>query len=203
MVCEPLIAKGLFGTLRAMHTAHSNPELFRTEVWSPPKGAKAASWTAIMAGAALGPLISGLLGLSMARELPFSTLLLAGLIGALLLQILVLRRGGATTKLRWSNSNVMRIFGPIEIHGTIERAHFVVAAVLPTALLLLLLAGYLAVASQNAVGIAATVLIGAGLGVVLKQLLYAALALKRPRGTLIEELDEGAVRFHEPTSARL
>lgn len=187
-----------------MRTVESHPELFRTEEWSPPKGTKTASWIAVMAGAFFGPFVSDLSGFSFAEEMPFLVLLVACTFAALALQVLVLRSGGVQTRLRWSDSNVMRVFGPIEIEGSkVERVHFAAAAVLPTALLLMLLAGYLVVVPEDAVGIAAAALLGAGFGMSLKQLVYAARALRRPQGTIIEELEGGAVRFHEPTFTRM
>lgn len=90
----------------------------------------------------------------------------------------------------------------IETQGSrVERAHFA-AGLAPTALLLLV-AGYLAVVPQGAAGVVVMGLLGTVLGGSLKQLAYAALVLRRPRGTLVEELESGALRFHEPAVARL
>lgn len=204
VLSEQMIVRGRPGIIRAMRTVERHPELFRTEEWSPPRGTRTASWIAVMAGAFFGPLVSDFSGFSFAEELPFLLLLAACTFAAVALQVMVLRRGGAQTRLRWSDSNVMRVFGPLEIEGgKVERAHFAAAAVLPTVLLLMLFAGYLMAVPEDAAGIAAVALLGAGFGMSLKQLVYAALALRRPPGTLIEELEGGTVRFHRPTFARL
>lgn len=194
------------GIIRAMRSTErsveSHPELFRTEEWSLPRGTRTATWIAITAGAFFGPLISDLSGLSMGEELPFMALFVVFAFAACFLQALVLRRGGAKTEMRWFESNVLRIFVPIESQGKVERSHFAAAGAIPTVLLLLLLAGYLAVVPHDALGLAVTVLAGAGSVASVKELFYTALALRRPQGTLVEELEGGAVRFHEPTFPR-
>lgn len=187
-----------------MRTVESHPELFRTEEWSPPKYTGTACWISVMGGAFFGPFVSDLSGLSMGEELPFLVLFLVCVFAGCFLQVAVLRRGGASTRMMWFDSNVLRIFGPIQIEGSkVERAHFAAAAAIPTVLLLVLLAGYLLVVPHDALGLAVTMLAGAGFVASLKELFYTALALRRPRGTLVEELEGGAVRFHEPTFVRL
>ena len=186
-------------------TVESNPEeLFRVEEWSPPKGTGTASWAAIVAGSSLGPFISGFSGLSLDVEFSLLVLFMVCAFAALSLQILILRRGGASTRIQWFDSNILRVFGPIEIEvSKVEREHFAAAGMVPTALFLLLLVGSLAVVPEEASGFVLTTLLGAALGGSIKELAYSVLALKRPRGTLVEELEGGAVRFYKPTFPRL
>lgn len=186
-----------------MHTVESNPELFRTEEWTPPKGARVASWIAIAAGSFLGASFFGGSGGYTAWELTFMALLFGCVFAGRSLQGVLLRRGGATTTTRWLESNAAQVFGSIEIQGSkVERAHFAAAGIAPTALLGVLAVGYLAVVPRETAGIVAMVILGAVLGGTLKQVAYAALVLRRPRGTLVEELEGGALRFHEPVVGR-
>ena len=186
-------------------TVESNPELFRVEEWSPPKGTGTAGWVAIAAGGFLGSFFSGFSDLPIGVEFFFVAVFMVCAFAALALQILVLRRGGASTRLRWSDSNILRVFGPIEIEedSKVERGHFAAAGIIPPVLFLLLLAGSFMAGPEEASGFALATLLGAALGGSIKELVYSALTLKRPRGTLVEELGGGAVRFYKPTFPRL
>ena len=140
-----------------------------------------------MAGSSLGPFISGFSGLSLDVEFSLLVLFIVCAFAALSLQVLILRRGGASTRIQWLDSNILRVFGPIEIEGSkVEREHFAAAGMVPTALFLLLLVGSLAVVPEEVSGFALTTLLGAALGGSIKELAYSALALKRPRGSRIK-----------------
>jgi hypothetical protein len=113
-------------------------------------------------------------------------------------QYFVMRRVGARPKPSWGLF-YPNVFGFLRAVGhPFSRASFAFVCTLPFLMAWVI---FPVLASLSGTWESVAVLVGLAMGVSLYFLWYAALALSKPRGTIVEELDEqGSVRFHEPAS---